>query len=132
MAMTRTGELLSMGVAELLEMLQSLRFHARRLADDRPDDWDLTRATDTLDDQIDELAAVVVPHRYRDHQSLTFRVKPRGQDHRVVVTRRGRDAVVVVDDATGAATLGLVAADYPHIVVALRRWADRVEANYTE
>ncbi len=131
--MSETGELLRRGVAELLEAVVSLRFRARRLVNDHPGDWDLTRAVDALDERASALVAMATPD-YRWHHPLTFNVKPIGRDHLVVVTSRVPDGkkVVVVDDATGGATLGLVAPGYPEIVVALGQWADRVERVYTE
>jgi len=30
-----------MGIAQLVDVLQSVRFHAQRLADEHPSDWDL-------------------------------------------------------------------------------------------
>jgi len=47
-------------------------------------------------------------------------------------TQRGRDVVVMVDDNSDLAPLALRAPAYPPITAALRQWADRVEAVYTE
>jgi len=55
--MSETGELLRRGVAELLEAVVSLRFRARRLVNDHPGDWDLTRAVDALDERASALVA---------------------------------------------------------------------------
>ncbi len=111
--MAETGKLLSLPGAELLDVLQSLRFHARRLADDHPGDFDLTRAVDALDERVDAFVEAVRPARYRDLHILTFRVKPLGHDHQVILTSRDRDAMVVFDDAAGIATPGLVGGATP-------------------
>ncbi len=116
-----------MGLAELLDVLQSLLFHARRLAGDHPGDVDLARAVDALAGQIDTLVETLVPGGYRTHHSLTFRVSP-ARERRLTTTTRGSDQLLVVDDASGAATLALAAASYSHIAAALRAWADHAEA----
>jgi len=123
---------MTIGIAQLLDVLQSVRFHAQRLADDHPSDWDLTRAVDALTEQIDTLLEAATTDDDRTYRSLTFRVNGIGQDHRISFAKRGRDAVVLVDDRSDLTTLALIAPEYPHITVALRQWADRVEAIYTE
>ena len=120
------------GVAHLLDVLQSVRLYARRLADDHPADRNMTRAADALDEQIDTLVEEVVPESYLTHHSLRFRVKPPRETHGMTLTTMPPHCVAIVDDSSGVATLALVAPAYPHIVVALRQWADRVEAQYTE
>ncbi|MGH8931012.1 MAG: hypothetical protein ACRDZO_10415 [Egibacteraceae bacterium] len=120
------------GIAQLLDVLQSLRFHTRRLADDRPSDWDLTRAVDALAEQIDTLVESVAAAHDRAPRSLSFRVNAIGQNHPMTFTKRGRGVLVLVDDSRNLATLALTAPAYPHITATLRQWADRVEATYTE
>ncbi len=120
------------GIAQLLDVLQSVRFYAQRLADDRPSDQDLTRAVDALIEQIDTLVESITADDDRVDHGLSFRVNAIGQEHRVTFAKRGRDVVVLVDDSSDAATLALTAPGYPHITAALRQWADRVEAVYTE
>ena len=120
------------GIAQLLDVLQSVRFHTQRLANDRSSDWDLTRAVDALAEQIDTLVEAVTSNHGRAHRGLSFRVNAIGQEHRVTFTKRGRDVVVLVDDSSDLATLALTAPAYPHITAALRQWADRVETTYTE
>jgi len=115
-----------MGFAGLLDVLQSLRFYARRLAADHPGDVDLVRAVDALAEQIDALVGTLTSGGYCAHRSLTFRVSPR--EHPVALTTSGSDRQLVIDDASGANTLALAAASYSHIAAALRAWADRAEA----
>lgn len=121
------------GIAELLDTLQSVRFYARRLADEHTSDRDLTRAVDALDAHVDRLVDEVAADGDAVYRTVSFRVAPLGQEHRLHVTARGPEVVVVlVDDSGGEVTLALAATGYPQIVAALRSWADRVEAEYTE
>jgi len=101
--MTEPGPLFGMGAAGLLDVLQSVRFHAQRLADDHPSDWDLTRAVDALAEQVDALVATVTADPERAGASLSFRVAETGP-HRMSVASRGRDVVVLVDDSGEEAT----------------------------
>jgi len=123
--MGEPGQRFGMGAAGLLDVLQSVRFHARRLADDHPSDWDLTRAVDALAEQVDALVETVTAGPGRAAASLSFRLAETGQQHRVSFATRGRDVIVVVDDSRVQATLALVASSYPQVTAALRQWADR-------
>jgi len=53
--MAEAGELVALGLAGVAERVASVRFYARRLADDHPGDWDLTRAVDALDEAAEAL-----------------------------------------------------------------------------
>jgi len=69
--MGEPGQRFGMGAAGLLDVLQSVRFHARRLADDHPSDWDLTRAVDALAEQVDALVETVTAGPGRAADSFT-------------------------------------------------------------
>jgi len=56
-----------MGLAELLDVLQSVRFYASRLAGDHPGDVDLARAAEALAGQIDTLVGTLTPEGYCTH-----------------------------------------------------------------
>jgi len=130
--MSESGQLFGMPAAGLPDVLQSVRFHAQRLADDHPSDWDLTRAVDALAEQVDAVVETVTADPGRVGASLSFRVAETGQQHRVSFASRGQDVVVLVDDSNEDATLALLAPPYPHVTAALRQWADYVERQYTE
>ncbi len=61
---------MTIGIAQLLDVLQSVRFYAQRLADDRPSDQDLTRAVDALAEQIDTLVETVTSDHDRAYRNL--------------------------------------------------------------